>query len=546
MEGRQSPRLLLIGLDGATFDLILPWGREGRLPNLQRLIEGGAHGILYSELAFTPPSWSSMYTGKNTGKHGIFHFVKRMPGTYRFTTVNSTDRRSKDIWEILSEDGLRVGVVNAPVTYPPRSVNGFMITGFMTPDERSKYTYPADLKDRIARVVPHRVRKPLLLRVGLTISAYVKLYLRVIHADIERVGKITRWLMEEEKWDFLMVAYSETDNVQHGFWGAMEEEHKGVSKRHKALYHDVIKDVYVRIDRELGRILSMVDDQTYVMVVSDHGGAGIDRVFHINRFLNKEGFLKFVENGTTSSKKRLRRILGHPLLKVQQAIGLFNVMAALKGFMADSLNDVDWTRTRAYSVGAGQIYINLKGREPKGTVEPGEEYEALRRTISSRLSSLRDPRSGEPVVTKVLMKEDIFKGPQARDAPDIQFFVRDGYLPFPGGALEDGVFTESVELSGGHSPNGIFILRGPGVKKTELQTAQLTQVSPTILYLLDKPIPDDMDGGVIQDAFTADFLAKREIKTSEVRERAQEGPEEVLSREEEREVEERLKALGYM
>lgn len=539
-------KLLLIGMDGATFELILPWVKQGKLPALGRLLDRGAYGKLFSELAITPPAWSTIYTGKRPGKHGIFSFVKRLDGTYKFRTVNSNDRDALELWEILSERGRDVGIVNAPVTFPPRNVKGFMVSGFMTPGEKSEYVFPPELKERMAARFPeYYSRGPFLFRIGLTNRFYVKLFLYGLWSKIQTVGRFTATMMTERPWDLMFVEFSETDNVQHGFWGAMDQSHRIVSKAHKRRYSTVIEDIHRQIDAQIGRITALVDPDTYVMVVSDHGGEKMERLFHIHEFLRAKGFLGFSGESRDQSTSVAREFLELFVLKVQNLFGLLEIGGLAKKKLSRGTKDIDWRRTKAYSPIGNQIFINVKGREPKGFVAPGKEYEGVRDAIRRELMDVTDPLTGRHPVTEVHFKEQLFAGPHADEAPDIRFLMEAGYQATSEGSIRGAVFSDSHERSGGHSRDGIFILTGPGVKRGEVTGLSVEQVAPTILHLLGEPVPEDMDGEVITEVLDRDFVKRHPVvKGPPTGSRARQRT--ILSQSDERLVEDRLKALGYI
>ncbi|MGI0090717.1 MAG: alkaline phosphatase family protein, partial [Nitrososphaerales archaeon] len=184
-------KVLFIGIDGAPFDLVMKWAKRGELPNIDKLLTGGAYGVLKSQLDVTPPAWSSIYTGKNAGKHGIFDFMHNKLGTYNFVPSNSTMRNSKDVWQILSDHGLKVCVLNAPLTFPVRPVNGYLVSGFLTPGEGVSYTYPKSLKDELKAAVPgFHPSSANELQLNLNKDAYVK----TIEEELENIRKASLYL----------------------------------------------------------------------------------------------------------------------------------------------------------------------------------------------------------------------------------------------------------------------------------------------------------------------------------------------------------------
>ena len=539
-------KALVVGLDGASFDLMMPWIEQGYLPNLGRVVKEGAYGNLLSTLDFTPPGWSSIYTGKNPGKHGIFGFTRQKQGSYKPVAIDATRRDGKDLWEILSDAGRRVTVFNTPVTYPPRPVNGQFVCGFMTPSEDANYTYPPQLKQELKSAVKgYKLKWPKVFDLGFATEFYLDSYLKNLHLILDRQGKASIYLANRYPWDFFMLVFSEPDVVQHGFWACMDKDSPITLPINRTRYRDAILDVYRRIDSIVGRMLTMADDGTYVVLVSDHGAGPLDKVFHINMFLKKIGLLEFKTTGRTRIKRLLHRVILKGLLRnVQDSLRLYTLAAILARLAALTFSDIDWKSTRAFSVGAGQIYVNLKGREPEGIVEPGVEYEKVRQEIVKGLMEVRDPNNGKLLIRDVKLKEDFFSGPHISEAPDLQFFIEESYKPFPWGAIGEELFSRSLEWTGNHTQRGIFAIKGPGVQRTKIEGATVFDVAPTILYAMGLPIPDDMDGRVLTSAFGRSHMESRPISFADSDQKTNEG--KFLSKNDEDEIEERLRGMGYL
>jgi predicted AlkP superfamily phosphohydrolase/phosphomutase len=520
----ERKKVLLIGLDGAPYDLVKRWTDESKLPNLKELIRAGAFGVLESKLDQTPPAWSSIYTGKNPGKHGVFDFQYRKPGTHEFVPINSTQRDSKDIWELLSDRGLRVGVLNAPIAYPPREVNGVLVAGFLTPDENVHYTFPESLQEELKSAVPgfrHSAADELQL------NLQKEKYVQAIYDKVENLGKAARYLIDRDKFDFFSLIMSETDHVQHWFWDKMDE---GAG----AEYADVILKTYVAADRVLGDVMSAYSKDAYVMVVSDHGGERLRRLFHTNYFLHSIGMLNFRRNLRTRAKR------GAYSLGVTQA--LYRVVAWTKVFplryllrpLSLTLKDVDWNSTRAYSFGYGQIYLNAGA---------GED---VRSSIVTALLGVVDPETGEKPVIGASRREELFSGPHVKDAPDIQIAMADGYEPFPWASIADRVFAPNTSRSGTHTTEGTLVIKGEGVRQGEVKGAAVVDIAPTILYLMGIATPEDMDGHVLTQAFVDEHLLANPPRADEKGESSGDRKEYRLSSDEEAAIEKNLRSLGYI
>ncbi len=524
-------KLLFIGLDGASYDQVTGWAHRGELPNISAVLKAGAHGVLTSSLDVTPPAWSSIYTGKNPGKHGIFDFMFRKPGTYTFVPTNASRRDSKDVWELLSEGSHKVVVLNAPLTYPVRPVNGYLVSGFLTPGEEANYTYPQSLKNELREAVPgFRPSTANELKLNLSKDAYVEGLAR----ELENLRKAALYLVGKDDWDFFAVIVSETDHSQHWFTSDMERGGK---------YAGVVLDTFKAADRIVGDLMHRMGSDANVMVASDHGSCALRRYFHTNYFLHSIGMLNFKRDFKTRVKQAL-----YTKGATQK---LYQFLIGRKVFLLHyllipltlSMADVDWSRTSAFSAGYGQIYLNLVGRDPSGAV-PGERARAVRDYVVKMLSEVSDPLKGGRPIAQVHTNEEIFNGPHASAGPDIQLVMSEGYEAFPWSTISDRTFTDGIDRSGTHNTRGIFAISGKGVSKVKLEGTSVADVAPTILGIMGVPIPEDMDGHFVSEAFTIDHLSANPVTFGQ--KASVKLPQVELTREEEEKIEESLRALGYI
>jgi len=534
-------KVLLVGMDGAPYDLVKQWTDQGELPNLKELIRAGAFGVLYSQLDETPPAWSSIYTGKNPGKHGVFDFQFRKPGTHEFAPINATLRDSKDIWELLGEKGLRVGVLNAPIAYPPREVNGVLVAGFLAPGEKVRYTFPDGLQEELKVAVPgfrHSSTDEIQL------NFQKKKYVQAIYDKVENLGKAARYLISRDSFDFFSLIISETDHVQHWFWDKME---RGPGTK----YGDVILNTYRIADRVLGEIIEEYSKDAYVLVISDHGGTLLRRLFHTNYFLHSIGMLDFKRSLPVRAKRGLYS------LGVTQ--GLFGLIARTKIFplryllrpFSLSLKDVDWKTTKAYSFGYGQVYLNKSVAEGQtgGDSPGGTGYEDLRSSVIEALLGAVDPATGTKPIVSASRREAIFSGPHTKDAADIQLALAEGYEAFPWASISDRAFSPNTSRSGGHNTRGIVLMKGEGVKQGPITGAAVTDIAPTILYLMGIAVPPEMDGHVLTQAFAEEHLRSNplEVGAEDVEPSSKdENKQYSLSDEEEELIKKNLRSLGYI
>jgi predicted AlkP superfamily phosphohydrolase/phosphomutase len=501
-------RLLVIGLDGATFDVVSPWAAAGELPVLARLMAGGAWGPLRSTVPpATFPAWTSLVTGVNPGRHGVLDFVERIPGTFRVRFVNGSRRRTPALWTRLSAAGCRVAVLSVPATYPPEPVNGVMVSGFDSPVTAGvdgSFVYPRAFHAEMRRLVG---RLPFAdfqeVRTG---PRWHDRALASLLDGVARRATLAEAVLRRESWDALMVVFGESDTVAHHFW----RFHDPASPRHVPSRHaDALLHVYRALDAAIGRLVAAAGDPC-VAVVSDHGSGGAsDRVVHLNRYLAERGFLEFRSRAGAASRAvralALRavpfRLQGALLRRVPTAAGRLEGGARFGG--------IAWPRTRAYSEELDyhpSVWINAVGREPEGVVGQAD-YERTRDAVCEALSAWRD-HEGRAVVERLWRREEIYRGPATALAPDVvlELAAPGGYSPSclrsPGAGpplrrltpAEHGA-GKGAGLNGAHRPEGMFLFAGRGVRAAGTVTAaEVTDVLPTLLALVGLPVPLGLDG----------------------------------------------------
>jgi predicted AlkP superfamily phosphohydrolase/phosphomutase len=435
-------KVVVIGPDGTPLSLISSLIAEGELPNFARIFEGGSVRPMTSAIpAVSSVAWSCFMTGKNPGKHGIYGFLDRKPNSYDTYIPNSNVMRSETLWEILSRHGKRVVVMNVPVTYPPRRVNGILVAGFLSP-RLEKATYPASVGEQLKSMGYRLDVDPWQAREN------KDKFLEDLYYTLDKRQEAMFHFMETEEWDFFMLQIMETDRLHHFLW---EHWEKGDEK-----YAPAFLKLYHKIDGLLGRLYERLTEDTTLVVLSDHGFCTMKKEVFINRWLQDNGWLNFTKDPP------------------------------------DSLRDIH-PDSKAYSMDPGRIFVNLRGREPQGSVDAGREYEALRKELTDALSELREPESGEPMIERVYKREEIYSGECYPQAPDLVAMPCRGYDLK--GSIKKAVLTEKGVINGAHTYNDALIyIQGQDINKQEVA---IVDVMPTILRLMDVPIPRDVDGSVL-------------------------------------------------
>jgi len=569
---KKVPKVVVIGLDAATWTVIRPCMAEGKMPNLAKLMKAGVSGTLESILPpITPPAWTSFMTGKNPGKHGIFHFVETEYGGYAMKYANATSRRSPTVWKLLNNAGYSVGTMNIPFTYPPEPLNGFQISGMDTPSETSPFIHPPELREEL---VKHLGGIQLDLRFLGAMSTDERR--NQVLAEMEQMDnqwtKAALYLLENHPQDVMMFVFMSIDTVQHYFWQHMDKGHFLHDLKLAPKFGDAVRKVYERLDAAAGQIIDRLPPETTLFVVSDHGGGPVvDRTIFLNRYLAQLGLLNYDEK-TTSGIRRL----GKKLLRVSFSALRSTLTSRQKSRLAmlfpkirqksemaySSFTSIDWSRTKAYCsevlASPPSIWINLKGVKPQGIVDPGD-YDALVAFIIEKLAELKDPRSGKPVINRVYRRNEIFHGPFSREGADLvlDWWSEDSLFSsqpsFPEDTGKPALIirehrpSETSEWGGTHRLNGIVIGRGSGFKSgAEIANARLIDIAPTLLHLLGVPVPEDMDGKVLASAFQPDFLLARPIRSGAASGTSVTDRPSGYTDEEAAKVEERLQALGYL
>ena len=594
-------KVLVFGVDALSPVLVERWTAGGLLPNFSRLRESGQWGALRSTGEFSSPqAWPSFMTGVNPGRHGIFSFIQHVPGTYDVEHVTSRNLQAPTIFQLLSEAGARVAALNVPCTYPLAPLNGVGIADWLCPSINSPgSTYPAELAGKL-----HAKYGEYPFHVDVKRHARAGRYDRALTNALEGIrvkDEAARDLYAQGPWDLFALAFVETDAIQHYFWHFSDPTHPLYAQMDRARWGEPILIVYQAIDKLLGEWLERVDEDTTVLVMSDHGGAIFNRgQTYMPALLRELGLLV---------EKRKRGGLGRPMRRGLQSVGemlhgsmpkqmkmrLYHhpwTQRLVERFFARSFTaNNDWTKTRAYSYYWDTApWINVIGREPAGIVAPGAEYETVRETILTALRSATDEATGQPAIERAYRREEVYAGPCLEYMPDIGIWWNraiplEGPLRLGNGTRISEQGMDVSGITGGHDPLGSVGLHGPGVpgglpiasqpasqivdagssvsltvsviglpplsyqwafEGLPIAGAKIEDLAPTILTLLGQPVPRHMEGESLVEG-----ESRVEGGGSRVAEKAGEICEPVTtahpySASEESIVEERLRNLGYM
>lgn len=554
---RKPQKVILLGLDGGTFYLLRPWIEDGLMPNLGALMKQGTWGDLASTIpATTPPAWSTCVTGKNPGKHSVLDFRESFLRDRQRPLISSKSIRAKKLWQILADHNKKVGLISVPITYPPEPVNGFVISGLLTPDGESTYTYPRELKDELLGAIGDFV-------VNIDIPKYdtealddALAFLEDILHSFQKRKEAFFHLLSERQWDFFMIVFIFADRIQHLFWKYIDPQATLYNSQRASQLRDKIRECYAAFDEMLGQLMAKLDGETQLFIMSDHGFGSTRAWINVNTYLARLGLLK-LKRGPAINKRVFTTAMNAgeaPWVKkmlpekIQRAVRN-RIRATRSSFKSDVHSVIDWNRTKAFfaSIPTQGIFINVK-RNGFGLVNPGQEYGQLREFIKEKLLELRDSRTGAQVVDQVKFKEEIYSGPQAQFAPDL-VFVAQGYAYLGRELFGDHKIIRSAEHVpvGFHRSDGILVARGPMIREdNRIQGAHIADIAPTVLYAMGLPVPDDMDGKVLKGAIREEMLRNHPVEYVQVDQDGDDEQEETYSAEESEKIKERLRSLGYI
>ena len=439
LKNKKSGRVFVISIDGVPYDFMKSQMAQGHFPNFKKLMDNGSFRRMNSvQPCISSVAWSSYMTGKNPAKHNIFGFVDKRPGSYDLFVPTSVNMKSDTIWDIMSRAGKRVFVMNVPVTYPPRKVNGIMVGCFLC-TQIEKIAYPAHVSQELKQMGYKIDAEAAIARQSLD------RFLDECHTALTRRVEAMFHYLAKEPWDFFQCHLMETDRMNHFFWEHME---KGDAKYSKAFH-----DFYKRVDEVLGEVDSKIGADADLIVLSDHGFCTIKKEIYLNWYLVQAGLLKFKKTPQT-----------------------------LEDMHPESLG---------YSLIPGRVFVNLKGRESGGSVLP-EHYEAARERLTAALLEFKDPETGAAIIRQVLKREEIYSGQNVEVAADLIAVPHDGYDLK--GDLRKEVYGEKSALVGMHTfEDSLLYIRQHEIKRPHNEL-WIGDLAPTILKMMNVPVPNDMDG----------------------------------------------------
>lgn len=533
-------QIILIGIDGATFSILDPLTDEGVMPFLKQFTASGVRAELLSVIPpLTPPAWTSLMTGSNPGRHGVFDFfLKESPDSPNIRFASSRDVGCETIWSIVSRNGMRFTSLNFPLMFPPPRINGNVVPGGWMPWRQLRLgCYPPDLYDRLRTLTGFNARE-----LALDITHEEKAvegcqheeYERWIEQHIRREQQwfeILRYLMREDSCELTALLFDGVDKLQHLCWRFLDPAYMSESPSPwEQRVRDLCLQYFRRLDQLLADIATLAGPEATIIMASDHGFGAQVETFFVNTWLEQNGYLtwadKAVSREADSAKLGMSQLARHVYL-------------------------LDWERTTAYAPTPSGNGIHIvqatSGSEPG---IPPADYDRFRAQLMDSLCEVISPTTGEPVVSRIWTREEAFEGPHVDLAPDLTLALQDGGLISI--LASDAPVKPRTEVSGTHRPEGILVAAGPGVRQgISLPQLSILDVAPMMLYALGLAIPEDMEGRVPPETYHASWLQACPVRTTASSELSvptspQATVELVYTEEEERELAERLRALGYI
>jgi len=532
-------RVLMLGLDGMTYNVMTPAFEAGHMPNLRALLERSASGVLTSTVPpYTPPGWTSIFTGVNPGKHGIFGFTlgnRQQPGGL----VRLDKVKAPAIWNAANHQGARMGVFNVPMTYPAPVLDGWSVSGMLTPEGGGEtpenFTQPSELAAEIvAKVGEYRIdievdydndwkSTDIIER----LSRNLVLKRKALQLLLERDGDLPILFAVLEAPDRLMhVHYKYIDPRLEHF---NRDEAKPIRERAWRFFDEM--------DEMIGDLLAWAGSDGHVVTMSDHGFGPKHKTVNVNVALREWGLLHVGGAGAVTRSAGVRKLARRAKKALPKSVWR-RAKSAAQG-------SIDWTKTKAFSAPIPQqgVYVNLKGREPHGIVR-ASHYDDVRDEVIAGFEHLIDPSDGDSVTDHVHRREDVVWGPEADRAPDLFPVCRAYSYELSDGLYSPGILDDyRAQPRGFHQMDGIFGLAGPGILPADGLVARIYDIAPTALYLAGLKLPE-MDGEVISQALSDDRPVQVEAMDLPL---AGEGsPTGAYSAEEEAQIEESLRNLGYL
>jgi len=497
----------------------------------------------------TPTAWASLATGVNPGKHGVYDFWDRKGN--KPVPVTSYSIQRETLWSMLNEVDKKVILLNAPMTYPPRRIKGIVVTGFMTPGN-VPHTYPPDFKKRLLTEFPEYSIDPRTYPPPASSSPDKQLScLEEAYNLLRKRREVTLYLMENFDWDLFVTVFHCIDSIQHYFWKYMDPTHPAHDPDACKTLEEAVPKAYKIVDDSIHEILKRIDEDTILIVMSDHGFGPIYKCVFLNNYLRKLGLLSINVEGAIMPivMERFLKSLNAHLPNVSKFVlgasktVFHRIRSKVDNMPSDLFSEYfDWAQTKAYSLGAlGDLSVN------RSILKSSQEYEDLIKYLIQKLFELTDPEDHEKIVDNVFRKQQIYSGQYLEKAPDLFLVMRKMTYMTSTSLLRHQIVEPSSGYSASHRMEGILFMHGKNLRRGQtLRNCNIMDLAPTVLYLMGVRFPSDIDGRVLLDAFQPSYVKTHPVKSKEKARSLIARKRYDLSEKDEQKVKERLKALGYL
>ena len=533
-----SIKTLLIGLDGATFAVLDPLMKQGAMPFLQSFFaEGVRAGLRTIVPPLTPPAWTSLMTGRTPGQHGVFDFFRMdSPTSRHIRFFNSTDVQCETIWSLASAGGLRTTTINYPAMFPPPHISGYVVPGWVPWKQLRLACWPEGLFDKL-KAIPGFNQRELAMDIkleekateGIANHSELGPWIEMHTRREQNLFQVLRHLTEQEPSDLTAVLFDGVDKLQHLGWRYLRpEDDRPLTEDWEFQIRDLCVQYFCSLDGLLRQLCQLAGPEATVVIASDHGFGPTYDVLHINTWLERHGYLTWSE--AAQSRDTEGALLG-------------------VGQVAKHTWLMDWNKTKAFATTptSNGIYVVVSDGTSPGV--PAAEYPAFLRKLSDELRQIPSLHDGQPLVSEIFTRDEVFQGPHHDAAPDLTLILRDGglvsILPSP------ETVSRRPAVCGSHRPVGVFGARGPAIRRGLIAgELSILDIAPTVLYSLGLPLPEELQGRVPEEIYQETVLEKHPVR------RMAGGPTGPGSQggmvpvptevEDEETVLERLRELGYI
>ncbi len=544
-------KILIIGIDGGSWSLLQPAIDGGYMPNLKRIMEQGASGILHSTIpAITPAAWGSFQTGRNPGENGVYDFWRWDNDNKTSSIVNSTSLNNT-IWQLATDAGLKVGTLNVPMTYPPKSDSGDIVGGLLTPSLDSNFTWPPELKQKLLKHIPDydilNLEKAYISPAETDVTTFINLMKKNLNWRYEAA----KFMITNSEYDLFMVHYHETDIIQHGLWCFIDPQHPLFNKENQKL---VFKDFYGHLDNVIKNTIEL-SKGNITFLVSDHGFQSHLYEYNMAGWLKRNGYIddNYIKYKLDCQPKTQKKAFG--LVKTLKNLGFGKF---IRKFMPETAVEKLELKTNLKNTSNTykfdcKVHCSTSCRECFIHILDQKHKDEIINDIIAQIGSITD-RDGKPVVQNIYRKEDIYSGSKLKYMPDLTIVPIDNWtFCFKPDMADQDIININLNNTfhmGTHHQNGIFISTGEQVKSGAATNHNLTDIAPTVFWLLNLENSQvHFDGEVITDIWKPEFIQSMKdncISPNKFNINDREESSASFNQEEKSTLEKRLNDLGYM